>query len=182
MAAFTRAQAGKQAPPIQLTLKRRDREALEALLSRGLISARIFKRARVLQLLDAGRRSCEVCEALGTTRDLVRRIGLRYLEEGLDAALFERERPGGERKLSVQEEAEVAALACSSPPEGYARWTVRLLAREAVARGLVEEVGRETVRVLLAEHGIKPWREKKVLHPCPHAQVPRADGGHTQVV
>ncbi|NVJ01325.1 hypothetical protein HV824_24870 [Myxococcus sp. AM009] len=62
-----------RAAPIELKLKAEDRLQLGALLSHGLISARIFKRARVLRLLDEGRHSSEVCLALGTTRDLVRR-------------------------------------------------------------------------------------------------------------
>jgi hypothetical protein len=62
----------------------------------------------------------------------------------------------------------LVSLVCSPPPEGHARWTVRLVAQEAKARGLVKTVGRETVRLLLKHHDIKPWREKKVLHPPPH--------------
>ena len=51
----------------------------------------------------------------------------------------------------------------SPPPEGRARWTVRLLAEEAVKRKLVPGVGRETVRILLENHDLKPWREKNVV-------------------
>jgi hypothetical protein len=160
--------AKKQAAPIELKLKAEDRQQLRALLSHGLISARIFKRARVLQLLDEGRHSAQVCLALGTTRDLVRRIGLRYLKEGLAQALFERERPGSARLLDARHETQLVSLVCSPPPEGHARWTVRLVAQEAKARGLVKTVGRETVRLLLKHHDIKPWREKKVLHSAPH--------------
>jgi putative transposase len=53
-------------------------------------------------------------------------------------------------------------MVCSSPPEGRARWTVRLVAEEAVKRKLVARVGRETIRLLLLSHGLKPWREKNV--------------------
>jgi hypothetical protein len=52
-------------------------------------------------------------------------------------------------------------MMCSNPPEGRARWTVRLVAQEAVKRRLVPRVGRETVRILLLDHDLKPWREKR---------------------
>ena len=57
----------------------------------------------------------------------------------------------------------VIAMVCSDPPAGRARWTVRLVAEEAVKRKLVPKVGRETVRVLLQSHDLKPWREKNVV-------------------
>ena len=56
-------------------------------------------------------------------------------------------------------------MVCSNPPEGRARWTVRLIAEEAVKRKLVPRVGRETIRVLLLSHEFKPWREKNVVGP-----------------
>jgi hypothetical protein len=54
-------------------------------------------------------------------------------------------------------------MACSAPPPGVARWTVRLIAQEAVKRRVVPRVGRETMRVLLQSHDLKPWREKNVV-------------------
>ena len=53
-------------------------------------------------------------------------------------------------------------MVCSRPPDGAARWTVRLIAEVAIKRKLVPKIGRETVRVLLNSHDLKPWREKKV--------------------
>jgi hypothetical protein len=55
-------------------------------------------------------------------------------------------------------------MVCGSAPEGQARWTVRLIAAEAVKRKLTRPVGRETIRVLLESHELKPWREKNVVH------------------
>jgi hypothetical protein len=54
------------------------------------------------------------------------------------------------------------AMVCSNPPQGRARWTVRLVAEEAVKRKLVPRVGREIIRILLLNHDLKPWREKNV--------------------
>ena len=59
-------------------------------------------------------------------------------------------------------------MVCSDPPEGRARWTVRLIAEEVVKRKLVPKVGRETIRVLLLSHDVKPWRKKKCGR-CPNS-------------
>jgi hypothetical protein len=53
---------------------------------------------------------------------------------------------------------------CGPPPQGRARWTVRLIAEEAVKRKLTPAVGRETIRILLEGHDLKPWREKNVVY------------------
>jgi hypothetical protein len=65
--------------------------------------------------------------------------------------------------LEPSERQRVIAMVCSDPPQGQARWTVRLVAEEAVKRKLVPKVGRETIRVLLLHHDLKPWREKNVV-------------------
>ena len=75
-------------------------------------------------------------------------------------ALYEKERPGAAALLEDSQQQRIIAMVCSDPPEGCARWTVRLVAEEAVKRRLVPRVGRETIRVLLLPHDRKPWREK----------------------
>ena len=55
------------------------------------------------------------------------------------------------------------AMVCGPPPQGRARWSVRLIASEAVKRKLVPGVGRETIRILLEDHDLKPWRKKNVV-------------------
>ena len=69
-------------------------------------------------------------------------------------------RPGKAPALEQRQSQQIIAVACSPPPEGRARWTVRLLTEEVIKRKLVPRVGRETIRVLLASHDLKPWREK----------------------
>jgi putative transposase len=78
--------------------------------------------------------------------DTVRRIRLRLLGSGLKAAMHERPRSGAPNKLTMEQETALIALACSKPPEGHRRWTARLLAEEAVKRGLVPGVVAETLR------------------------------------
>jgi len=80
----------------------------------------------------------------------------------LERALYEKQRPGAAEVLDESQKQRLIAMVCSSAPEGRARWTVRLVAEEAVKRRLVPRVGRETIRILLLSHDLKPWREKNV--------------------
>ena len=70
-------------------------------------------------------------------------------------------RPGAAEVLTASDKQRIIAMVCSAPPPGAVRWTVRLVAEEAMKRKLVPQVGRETVRVLLQSHDLKPWREKE---------------------
>ena len=88
----------------------------------------------------------------------------RYEEEGLGTALYEKPRPGKARALNEVQGQRIVAMVCGPPPEGRARWSVRLIAEEAVKRKLAPRVGRETIRILLQSHDLKPWREKKLVH------------------
>jgi|SRR5450432_2608347 len=85
----------------------------------------------------------------------------------LARALYEKERPGAAEVLDESQKQHIIAMVCSDPPVGRARWTVRLVVAEAVKRRLVPRVGRETIRVLLLHHDLKPWREKNVVRGGP---------------
>jgi hypothetical protein len=71
-------------------------------------------------------------------------------------------RRGAKQLLDASEKQRVMAMVCSAPPKGQARWTVRLIAEEAVKRKLVPRVGRETIRVLFSTHDLKPWGKNVV--------------------
>ena len=86
-----------------------------------------------------------------------------YKRQGLDGALYEKQRPGAAEVLDPNQKQRIIAMVCSDPPQGRARWTVRLVAEEAVKRKLVPQGGRETIRILLLHHDLKPWREKNVV-------------------
>jgi putative transposase len=73
-------------------------------------------------------------------------------------------RPGKQPALDARQSQRIIAMVCGPPPEGRARWTVRLIAEEAVKRKLTPAVGRETIRILLESHDLKPWREKNVVY------------------
>ena len=103
-----------------------------------------------------------IATVIPLTAQAIRKVGHRYRQGGLERALYEKERPGAAALLEDSQRQRIIAMACSDPPEGRARWTVRLLVEEAVKRRLVPRVGRETVRVLLltttsSRGGKKMW-------------------------
>ena len=113
--------------------------------------------------LSGGDSAPAIARRLRLTPKTVRDIGKRYLEGGMDRALYERARHGAKPILSATEQQRIIAMTCSAAPEGRARWTVRLIAEQAIKRKLVPKVCRETIRILLESHDLKPWREKNVV-------------------
>jgi transposase len=150
-------------PPSAFRLKPQDAKTLEALLHGGVQQVRVVLRAMALVQLGRGVSAPTVAAMVALTPQAIRRIAHRYHTGGLGSALYERPRPGAAEVLSPAEKQRIVAMACSDPPPGAARWTVRLIAQEAVKRRLVPRVGRETIRVLLQSHDLKPWREKNVV-------------------
>jgi len=165
-----------------LKLKARDVKELRRIKARGKLSARTWRRILTLEHLHAGMGIVATAKAVGGYHREVSRVAKRYLASGLRAALSDNPRPGGERKLDSVEEAAIVALVCGPPPEGNARWTVRLVTAEVMKRGLVEQIGRETIRVTLANHELKPWREKNVVRAGDRSRVRRANGGRAAAV
>ena len=162
---------------LQIELTQRDRRQLDELLSGGLQPVRTILRALALRQMDQGQSTPVVGSNLGLSAKAVWQIGRRYEKEGLDRALFDASRPGKAPALDQRQSQQIIAVACSSPPEGRARWTVRLLTEEVIKRKLVPRVGRETIRVLLESHDLKPWREKNVVRGEFGQGVHRLHGG-----
>lgn len=141
-------------------LSESERNDLETMLSGGKQAARKLKRAQILLAADAGVPDGVIEASVGVSGSTIYRTKRRFVEGNLEAALTEAPRPGAERKLTGQEEALLVATACSSPPEGRARWTIELLADRMVRLTDHEVLSRETVRRRLVENEIKPWRRK----------------------
>jgi len=144
-------------------LSKGDRDKLDAILRGGVQAVRTVLRALVLCRLDQGHSASGVAAEVRLTAKAVREIGRRYESGGLAQALYERPRPGAAEVLDECQKQRIIAMVCSAPPAGRARWSVRLVAEEAVKRKLVPRVGRETIRLLLLSHDLKPWREKNVV-------------------
>ena len=150
-------------PPLRIEVSPKDQKELKSLLSGGVQQVRVVLRAVALLQLAKGISAPRIAEALPLTPQAIRKIGHRYAEAGLDRALYEKQRPGAAELLDDQQKQRIIAMVCSQPPDGQARWTVRLVTEQAVKRKLVPRVGRETIRVLLQSHDLKPWREKNVV-------------------
>ena len=148
---------------LSVRLSRRDRKKLCQLLRQGIQPVRTVLRVLTLLQLDAGQTASEVATLVQLTPKAVREIGRRYEQGGLERALHDKQRPGAAPLLGAGEKQRIIAMVCSDPPAGRARWTVRLIAEQAVQRKLVPRAGRETIRVLLESHDFKPWREKNVV-------------------
>jgi len=149
-------------PPLSIDIAPKDQRELAKLLSGGVQQVRVVLRALALLQLARGVSTRQIANVVRLTSQAIRNIGHRYQQGGLERALYEKQRPGAAEVLDDSQKQRLIAMACSSPPEGRARWTVRLIAEEAVKRRLVPHVGRETIRVLLLSHDLKPWREKNV--------------------
>ena len=93
----------------------------------------------------------------------IRWIARRYHAGGVARAVFDAPRPGAAEVLTTPDKQRIIAMVCTVPVAGAARWAVRLIADEAVKRHVVPRVGRETIRILLQRHDLKPWREKNVV-------------------
>ena len=126
------------------------------MLTKGRESSRVLRRASILRQLDRGQKAAEVAAIVGVAAKTVRTVARRYEEQGLESALYERPRPGKQRVLDVGQSQRIIAMVCSPPPQGIARWSVRLIATEAVKRKLAPQMGRETIRILLQGHELKP--------------------------
>ncbi len=150
-------------PPLKIVIAAKDQRLLLSLLKSGIQQVRVVLRALALLQLAEGVSAPQIAKTIPLTAQAIRRLGHRYQTAGLDGALYEKPRPGAAEVLDSSQKQRIIAMVCADPPEGRARWTVRLVAEEAVKRKLVPHVGRETVRVLLLHHDLKPWREKNVV-------------------
>src|ERR1019366_419725 len=158
---------------LQVRLKKADRDHLTGILSGGIQPVRTVLRALALEHLHEGKPASEVAQVVRLTPKAVREIGRRYVDSGLEQALYDKARPGAAPMLEAAEQKRIIAMVCSDPPEGRARWTVRLVAEEAGKRRLVPRIGRESIRLLLLHDDLKPWREKNVVR-----RRLRQDGRH----
>lgn len=170
---------GKSDPFPGLTLSEPDLDDLALLKRRGALKERVWRRIRILELLHGGTDLTNAGRAVGCYPREVRRVGRRYLANGLAAALSEDARPAPEPLLDHRQESAIVAMVCSQCPDGRSRWTVRLAAEQAQKRGIVRRIGRETVRQLLKRHDLKPWRKKNVVCAKSRFGVHRTDGGHS---
>jgi len=145
-----------------VTLTESERRDLERLLAAGTVPARKVMHARILLKADRGPNGPAwvdeaIAEAVEVSQPTVSRVRKQYVEQGLEAALNRRApRREYRRKLDGEQEAQLIALACGSPPEGYERWSLRLLADRMVELEHSEPLSYQTVRRVLKKTNSSP--------------------------
>ena len=134
---------------LRVQLTEAEHRQLSRLVRSGSSSARTLTRARILLLADRERQPKrnyqEIAEALLCSVSTVGSICRRYVGGGIEAALREKARPGAAAKITGEVEAKLVMLACSEPPDGRQRWTLRLLAEQLVELGYVESISNVAV-------------------------------------
>jgi transposase len=140
----------------KVTLTAEERKSLQELIASSKAAAKKLIHARILLKADAAPggpawTDARIADALEVNVTTVERVRERFVEQGLDAALVRKkqDRPSRERTLDGKAEARLVALACSQPPQGRVRWTLRLLADKLVELEIVDAVSTETVRRVL---------------------------------
>jgi len=139
----------------KVTLTESERDELRAMISKGKTGARKLAHARILLQADESedgpaQTDQQIAAALDTTTRTVERVRLRFVTESLESALLPKPTKRiYTRKLDGEQEAKLIAIACSKPPAGKKRWTLRLLAEQVVELEVVDSVSHETVRQTL---------------------------------
>jgi len=144
----------------RVDLSQTERAELRALVNGGKQPVRRLKRMQILLAADAGVSDEAIEASVQTSGSTIYRTKKRFVEISLDAALSEEPRPGAARKLSGKDEVQLVALACSDPPKGCARWTLKLLANALLEVVEHQSVSRETIRRRLDDNDLKPWQKK----------------------
>lgn len=163
----------KKLHTVQLTDE--ERALLHQYLTTGIHSARSIRRAQILLAADRRRSDAWIVEHHAVSKATVYNIRRRYCTEGLQATLHDKPRPGAPKKLDGRGEARFTAIACSDPPAGRQRWTVRLLADKLVDLELVDAISPSTVGILL-KNRTQTLAKAPMVHPADQQSVHHADG------
>src|SRR5262244_1683217 len=136
----------------KVRLSAEEREYLDQLIRKGKSSAQRLMKARILLKADVaedgeGWSDNKIVEALGTSVSMLYRVRKQLVEEGLEAVLSRKQRatPAVPKIFDGAKEAKLIALACSTPPKGRVRWTLRLLENKVVELGIVDRASDSTI-------------------------------------
>lgn len=145
-------------------LKIKDRDKILTVI-KSETDARIIYRANTLNLRNKGLSAAEVADYLEISVRTVFNIQKNYEEHGLKKALNDDPRPGTPPKFDDRVKSQIVALVCSDPPDGFDRWTLDLIQMHSEKSGIVPSIGRDTIRIILQEHDLKPWQQKSWCVP-----------------
>lgn len=152
---------GQKKHKYPVRLQKEERSALNRLTQQGKIAVRKLNRAKILLLADenhanGGKSDKEIAEKLDIGSATVERVRHKYVEKGLKVALEEQPRSGRPPEISGEERAKITALACSTAPEGYARWSLRLLAEKVVELEYVDTISHTMIGEILKKTSFSP--------------------------
>ena len=135
--------------PVFISLKSDERKKLKKLVTKGSAKAREIRRGNVLLMSDSGKAPKEISETLEVNKRTIQNIKERYLQGGIDNALYEKPRPGAPTIFDGKVRAKITSLACTEAPEGYAKWSLRLLAEKVVELKIVNEISHNHIGLIL---------------------------------
>ena len=139
-------------PRVQLTPS--DSDKLEEMLHKTSLRSKVFKRVTALLELDKGKTICSVCDILGLSHPTISTLIAKYKSVGLDC-LLDKKQPGRPPRIDGVQRAKITALACSKAPEGYAKWSLRLLAEKIVELNYCESISHEWTNQILKKTILK---------------------------
>lgn len=156
-----------------MRLTNTDRDTLRDMTRKGKSAVRVVVRARILLLLEEGRKDKEIKETVGCAGRTVQSVLHRFsANKKIEDALYDKPRPGQPKKILPAHEAFVVATACTKAPKGHSHWTLGALKTALLsAYDALESVSDERIRQILVRHDLKPWREKNVVHSASHRRL-----------
>jgi transposase len=137
----------------EIELTQQERDFLTKLVSKGKESARTIKRANILLLSNGGKTDKELCQILNTSTGTTERTRKKFVQEGLNVAIYEKDRPGAPIKVDGRVEAQIIAKACSNPPEGRSEWSLRLLTSNLIELDISYGTVRNTLKKMRLNRG-----------------------------
>lgn len=129
-------------------LRKKERLSLLHLTKKGELNVRVYRRAKALLLAHEGKKDGEIGEQVGITKQTVLTLRRRFQEERI-ACINDKPRSGRPVKFDGEVRAKITAIACSEAPEGYGKWSYRLIGDKAVELGFVEKIHLDTVAAIL---------------------------------
>lgn len=149
-----------------ISLNEAEKTQLKNIIKKGKHSARTISRARVLIEANKNKSDDKISSLLNLSKCTPQNIRKKYCEGGIERALYDAPRPGQPKAVSIKEEAEIIAIACSTTDNGNARWTLELLMEKMKLKfpNRKKSISKTTIGRILLKSDLKPWREKNVVH------------------
>jgi len=144
-------------------LANKDKKYLKGLVSKGESGALVIRRAHILLKSAKGMIDKNIAEHLDCHEDAVQKTRKRFSLDGLDIALYGNHRSGRPPEITNEQKLKTIAIACTEAPKGHSHWSLKLLAKEVVKKGILPSISHEGVRIILQEHDLKPHLKKNVV-------------------